>query len=345
MKIKIIYLSIIFTIFCIPPKKYDPKLFNHLVIDAGSSGTRFCLYSVKKNHQCLIQHLNDPCYSVPANNGLSYLTEQEIYDVLNQGFEILRKKTQQIDFISLLGTGGFRKLSQQEQQQKFHILNRYFNQGSFNAYQIKFISGEEEAYYAWKSIAILYQSNEHITLETGGATIQFAVGNKEFFDYISLPIGLNQSYETLISYKEFEPCKQGNRLSQEKYDYCKNFVQTHLYQNKELNKFLELYKEYSNKYKTYTLGRPWNSIFNLVNKNPINIEDLKTSGIFYCNLSEQELIQKIPSNFAKRICYLFFYHQAQMEALKIQKIYRGTDSWTIGASIDEKTFPYCNSFN
>ena len=346
MNFRIIILLIFFTIFCIPIKEKNHQSLNHLVIDAGSSGTRFCLYSIKKNFQCELQNFDDSCYSIPAQNGLADLSEQEIQKVLEQGFKIARQRTSKIDYISLLGTGGFRKLSYQQQQEKYFMIDQYFKNHSFESYQLKFISGKEEAYYAWKSIAILYKSNEHITIETGGATVQFAVGNREMFEYLSLPIGLNQAYERLITYKAFESCKYGNTLSKEGYEHCKNFVQTYVYQNEEIKKFFHQNSHYFNQLKVYTLGRPWTAIFNLLNQNPISLEDLKKAGIYYCSLSSQDLIKKnIPANFTKQICYLFYYHHAQIDALQIQKIYRGTDSWTIGASIDEKTIPYCNSSN
>ncbi|GIX41375.1 MAG: hypothetical protein KatS3mg129_1108 [Leptospiraceae bacterium] len=332
-----------FILFCLPVKEKITRKIHHLVIDAGSSGTRFCLYSILRNSQCRLENFNSNCFSIPAKNGIADLNKNEIIQTLNEGFKIIDKKTDHIDYISLLGTGGFRKLNAEEKNQKFNILTNYFKQNTSIPFNIKFISGKEEAYYAWKSISILYHSNNHITIETGGATIQIAIGDNNQFQYISLPLGMNQSYKKLLTYNSFNKCRYGNILSNNDYKDCKNIVKETIYNYQELSLFIEKNKHYINKYQIYTLGKPWSVIFSYIRKNPITIQDIELKGTYFCNLKENDLLKEnIPEKFAKQTCYLFYYHQAQLEALKINTVYKGTDSWTIGASIDPSTIPFCN---
>lgn len=346
MNNKFYIIIILFLIFCIPTKKVNQNKIHHLIIDAGSSGTRFCLYTLKKNSYCELENFQNSCFDIPSMNGLADLSKNEIYNTLNEGFKVLEKnkKLSEIHFISLLGTGGFRKLSDKERNIKETILNEYFKKNVFIPYKVKVLTGKEEAYFAWKSIFLLYQSTQHITLETGGATIQIAIGDFNHFDFISLPIGMNQSYENLLKYKDFEKCIYGKILSYEDYEDCKYITIKYIYKNKQLEDFLKKYNNKINNYKIYTLGKAWNAIFNYIDKNPITIKDINEKGKYFCNLDEQNLIKKgIPSKFAKQFCYLFYYHNAQLEFLKIDTIYKGTESWTLGASNDEDTIPYCKN--
>lgn len=333
-------------IFCIPPKQTQYHKIHHLIIDAGSSGTRFCLYSIAKNHKCNLNLNYDPCFNVNADDGLANLNQDQIEKVLNDGFSILKtniiKQPEEIHYISLLGTGGFRKLNKEHQNRQYQIIDNYFKNHSFNSYTIKFISGEEEAYFAWKAIETLYHSKNHITLETGGATVQFALFNNNF-EFISLPIGMNDSYNKLISLKEFSKCSYGNQLSNDIYDECKNLVKEHIYNNSTLKQFLQKHNNKFIEYPIYVLGKAWISIFHHIKKNPLTIQDIEIYGKYICKLSEDDIIKKdIPISIAKKQCYLFFYHQAQLESSGINKIFKGTESWTIGASINQNLVPDCN---
>lgn len=341
----IIYLTLLLS--CI--KSLQPQNFHkihHLIIDAGSSGTRFCFYSINKNHSCSLNLNGEACFNVEAEDGLANLNQKKIEKVLNDGFSLLKAnlklKTNEIHYISLLGTGGFRKLSKEDQYLKQQIIDAYFKKHSFHSYKIKFISGEEEAYFAWKAIEIMYHSKNHTILETGGATIQLALYNNNF-EFISLPIGMNESYDRLINIKEFAKCTYGNQLSEDTYNECKTMVKNHIYNEPTLKNFLERNVHLILENPVYVLGKAWMSIFNHLKKNPITIGDLESYGKYICKLSENEIVKKnISSHLAKKQCYLFFYHQAQLESLGLNKVFKGIESWTIGASINQNLLPECN---
>ncbi len=329
----VIFLILLGFSFC--QRKENNNSFYHLVIDAGSSGTRFCLYEIQKNqNQCMLKNYKESCKSIPAKNGIANLTKEEIEFLLDQGFHRINQK--KIEYISLLGTGGFRKLSEIEQKEKYRILSDYFSKIPIK-FNIKFITGKEEAYFAWKSIQILYNSNSHFILETGGATIQLAYGNLNDFQSISLPLGMNLAYEKLKQKKEFEKCSYGKVLSSKDFDDCKNFV------IKEYQNYIK--KTFSNqtqgKNKIYTLGKPWETIFLIIGKKSLEKEELNNSGKKICSLGKNDLKKLVKTEYIDRVCYLFYYHVAQIEFFEIQEVDYGTSSWSIGASIS--SIPDCEN--
>ncbi len=340
MRNKFFYISFILFLFCIPFKKnlnLIKKEFIHVVIDAGSSGTRFCPYKIIKNSNCELSTTGNICFSVPSRNGLANLNKEEIYKTLNEGFMILDKKYQYIDYVSLLGTGGFRQLSEEEQKEKYKIIQEYFSVFT-TPYQIEFISGEKEAYFAWKSLALVFRSREHISLETGGATIQIGIGNDNF-SYISFPAGMNKSYQKLVSNKEFKKCLYGNILHSKEYDECKEIVKKLIFENKDVKQFIKNHKKKFQSYKTYTLGKPWFSIFGFFNQDKISLQELEHKGKEICSLQPPKNIEN-NQTISDKTCYLFYFHQAEIETLGIKQIFKGIETWTISASLH--ALPFCN---
>lgn len=332
---------IISLLFCLPTIN-QKKIFYHLIIDAGSSGTRFCPYKIDYSTQkCILKELKEDCYIVPAKNGMANLSKEEINNVLDKGFSQIFSNYKKIDYISLLGTGGFRKLTQEEKKKKFESITEYFFKIPITS-NIKFISGEEESYLAWKSIEVFYNSKSHNILETGGATIQIGIKSEKFFS-ISLPFGMNSTYENLLENNEFkEKCKYGLKISPEQYEFCKNFIKEKIFNNQELIQFKDKYKNYLKINKTYSSGTPWYTIFTLTNANQLTSTILENKGKEFCNKTKEELFEyNLKEKYYDKLCYLFYYHSAQLESLEIPILYKGIESWTIGASISKIAIPYC----
>lgn len=332
---------IIIILYCLPQKNQN-KIFHHLVIDAGSSGTRFCPYKINYLNQiCILNEVKEECYIVPSKNGIANLSKEEINEVFDKGFNQIFLNHKKIDYISLLGTGGFRKLTQEEKKKKLEFITEYFFKIPITA-NIKIISGEEESYLAWKSIEVLYNSKNHNILETGGATIQIGIKSEKFLS-ISLPFGMNSTYESLLKIPEFKKkCQYGLRLNSTQYEYCKNLIKEKVYNNEELVQFVKKYKNYLKTNKTYSSGTPWYTIFSLTNTNQLSPSILEKQGKEFCNKTKEEFFQyNLEEKFFDKLCYLFYYHSAQLESLEISTIYKGIQSWTIGASISNIAIPYC----
>lgn len=340
----IIFLLFYFTL-CFPIQNSN-KEFVHLIIDAGSSGTRFCPYKINySKDQCSLKELQEKCITPPSKDGLDSLSKQEIYEVLDKGFESIFLQYKTVHYVSLLGTGGFRKLSAEQKKEKLESISEYFFKIPIHS-NIKFISGEEESYFAWKSIEVLYNSKSHTILETGGATIQIAIG-KNHFKYISLPYGINSVYQQSIQFKEFaENCRYGLRLNPQNYKFCKDFIKEKYYQSKEFIDFITLNKEDLITTKMYSSGTPWYVIFSQTKSKNLTPTQLQEQGEKICSYSKEDLLKKgIQEKYIQSLCYLYYYHSAQLESIGTPMIYKGIQSWTIGASISQKAIPYCKEIN
>ncbi len=342
--IKNIYkIIIVFALSCFPAKT-SKEVFYHLIIDAGSSGTRFCPYQIYLNqNHCTLKDFSDPCISINSKNGLADLSKEEIHQTLDKGFDFIFLNYKSIDFISLLGTGGFRKLNNEERKEKLKYISEYFLKIPITT-NIKLISGEEEAYFAWKSIEILYNSKNHNIIETGGATIQFAyIDENKNFHSISLPIGMNRTYENLIKFKEFqENCKYGLNLNSFMFEFCKNFIKEKIYEDPNLKNFIKEHKRNFFRNTTYTSGTPWYTIFTLTKSKEITIDQLKKYGENFCSKTQNEFQKENSKDiYTDKNCYLFYYHLAQLESLQISQVSKGIQSWTLGASVSQKSIPYC----
>lgn len=344
--IKYLYkIIIIFILSCIPTSKSE-NVFYHLIIDAGSSGTRFCPYQVLWiQNQCSLKNLSDPCISIASKNGLANLPKEEIHKTLDKGFDSIFSKYKSIHYISLLGTGGFRKLNSEERKEKLHYISEYFLKIPITS-NIKLITGEEEAYFAWKSIEALYSTTTHNIIETGGATIQIAYRDSEKkFHLISVPLGMNTSYEHLIRFKEFEEnCKYGSssKLDSSMFLFCMNFVKNKIFSESNLINFIKEHNYNLARNKTYSSGTPWYTIFTLTKTKELTKDQIKQNGEIYCSKTKEELQKEgIDSYYSERICYLFYYHLAQLESIGIYNVYKGSQSWTLGAAVSQKSIPYC----
>ena len=173
-----------------------PQESVHLVIDLGSSGTRFCLYGVKSlpGQGCALTPLKPICSRVPG--GLARLTQghrvSHVADLvdppLQHGWSLLgRSKLRgEVRAATALGTGGFRDrvtgqpVERPEWQAAFTEVERFLRrEAGLSTVSARPITGQEEGRLAWFGLA---QSDgmpeEFAAIEAGGATIQLAVGQK-----------------------------------------------------------------------------------------------------------------------------------------------------------------------
>ncbi|EHQ05961.1 hypothetical protein Lepil_1270 [Leptonema illini DSM 21528] len=303
----------------------------HLVIDAGSSGTRFCLYRMQftssSSNSCKIKQ--GECRSVVADDGLAALPPEKAKEALRGGFASLTEaQKNRIVHVSLLGTGGFRRLSSSAQKTAMTGLAEAIFETGLPA-TVRVISGEEEALLAWRSIHSETGSNSHAIIETGGATVQVATGTDGRVNRsISLPLGMN---ETRSHLKKESACFSAP--SADRFDTCK----------RELLPLLGPLRQWTvPERNTYGLGNPYAAIFKQLDRDEIRRTDIDARGRLLCaSDSEQMAEYGIAAEHQKLTCYLFAFHSAQLELLGVESVQKGSGSWPPGAALSPEFFPSC----
>lgn len=303
----------------------------HLVIDAGSSGTRFCLYRMQftssSSNSCNIKQ--GECRSVVADDGLAALPTEKAKEVLRGGFASLTEaQKNRIVHVSLLGTGGFRRLSPSAQKTAMTGLAEVIFETGLPA-TVRVISGEEEALLAWRSIRAETGSDSHAIIETGGATIQVATGTDgQVTRSISLQLGMNEIRSRL---KKESACFSAP--SEDRFDTCK----------RELLPLLGPLRQWAiPEQNTYGLGNPYVAIFKQLDADKIKRTDIDARGRLLCAAGSEQLSEYgIAAEHQKLTCYLFAYHSAQLELLGAGSVHKGSGSWPPGAAISPEFFPSC----
>ncbi|HNO68744.1 MAG TPA: hypothetical protein PKI49_09540 [Pseudomonadota bacterium] len=189
----------------------------HLVLDLGSSGTRFCMYpvlvdgSAAERRRCRIPNAGANPTCVKMSGGIAALVRGHKADEvpgliaprLRQAWEMLgdplRKGNPQlrdrIRGVVALGTGGFRNPStnlpddRQEFKAVWTEIERFFHAEAKQEHVVaKTISGLMEARLAWLGVAQQVPASpkdSFAIIEVGGASIQFATSGRSL-DYEDL---------------------------------------------------------------------------------------------------------------------------------------------------------------
>lgn len=332
----------------------------HLVIDAGSSGTRFCLYELKKdvtNNTCNAKNVEgsyNKCKSIPAANGIADLKPEEGLEVIKNGLNeiesydpILKQKIFQS---TLIGTGGFRRYLPEKYLPTIEAINQYFEKENIYS-TTKVISGDEEAKFAWLSAKHFpEQFKKHGILEIGGATVQVAFeksseNNNSNLVTFSDKIGSNVSFDKLSLIGVFNRfCEQPVvTYKNDLFSECKKFVYNNIFRRSELKKFVRK-QPLPNDVKFYGMGGSWHATFRIIKQDKITKKEFMKLGHSFCGMGQQEIetIYGIPSKYAERQCYTFAYQTALMDTLKIDSIYNGKgESYTKGVSTSSEFLKTC----
>ncbi len=216
----------------------DPSV--HLVMDLGSSGTRFCLYRVlhrADGRGCRLAPSRPVCSRV--SGGLAKLSRGHrvnhiaglIEPHLRNGWSLLGNARlggdlelrSQVRAAVALGTGGFRDtatgqpISHPEWQTLFAEVERFLRRETGNANVVaRAMTGEEEGRLAWLGLAQgEHRPAEFAAIEAGGATVQLAVGKisglQAAVEVATDPHGQDVVFEQFVSRlgprkKEFQVC-------------------------------------------------------------------------------------------------------------------------------------------
>ncbi|MBW7857690.1 MAG: hypothetical protein H3C43_05215 [Leptonema sp. (in: Bacteria)] len=310
----------------------EPEKSNlHLVIDAGSSGTRFCLFQM--NYSSNLPHCrvkSGECQNVNSSNGLASLHSSQIKQAIDEGFaQIPNEKQLQINHVALLGTGGFRALPDTTRNSKIsEIANEIFKTG-YPA-TVKVITGEDEALLAWRSITAENKSDTHGIVEIGGATLQVAAGRSNtILSKVSYPLGMNTVKDKL---KPTSACFLDPNI--DRFENCKN----------DLKPLLESLKPAieTDKLTYYGLGNPIQAIFTQLKTDQLKLSQINTTGAQVCQSNSDQLTKLgILTKFQPLSCYLFAFQSVSYENLGISKLSQGNGSWPAGATISGEYFPEC----
>lgn len=316
----------------------------HLIVDAGSSGSRFCPFEIEDAPSCELYESDIKCMKPQARTGLADLNQNEIESVISEGLAGLDSSYRnRIVQISVLGTGGFRKHSTGKQKKQIQLIAQAIQTTNHEAI-IKVITGEQEAVYAWKSVGLKYRTKDHTILETGGATVQFAARNKTGnLQSISLPAGMNATSQKYSSLKEFQECQNEapeTGLEPDKAEQRLNSCVKLLISKKGPFQGLSSIQKTD---RVYALGAPWDAIFHILETDKIDFDELKAAGIKSCSMNRDELIEwGVHPRFTDSNCYLFAYHIAQLKAAAVNTVHSARGSWPAGAAISGDVLGMCS---
>ncbi|MEM7181091.1 MAG: hypothetical protein AAF518_09270 [Spirochaetota bacterium] len=334
----------------------------HLVVDAGSSGTRFCLYQIEKSSEQIhgsycksipIAGAYGKCKSIYAENGIADLGESKGPPVILKGISEMEFAspgiTSKISATALLGTGGFRRLPKAQAEQILAKIRKTFTDNKMQA-QVRMISGEEEAEYAYYSIQQTHTTQENMgILEIGGASVQVAYSVGGVLRKVSDAIGIGASYEKVteaVDYQEqcFQPPSEffvRKKREGQTFQACKSLVKEKVFSPSALQRSFAT--PLGNTIKFYGMGKVWQAKFSHHETDVLQKTELETTAEKYCKLTVADLVDKdILEKFARRECYTYSYLVSLMESVGIEEIHNGEgQSFTRGAAIVPGIFSGC----
>lgn len=315
----------------------------HLVVDAGSSGTRLCPFVVQAESSgtCSIAKAESKsqCVDVPARAGLADLEPAEVDEALTKGLAELPPAVRtRVGAAALLGTGGFRRHSEAEQARVIHAAHDWFARLNIPA-NAQVITGEEEGRLAWYSVRELTGSRRHAVVETGGVSVQLAAGEGAQVQSVSASVGLNDTFRKLRDDPAFPACANaGGTPKGLDADRCAALITDKVYSTSAIaNPGFPVVDT------VFGLGTPWVIIFDkYLKRSETTLPELRDAARKVCAQSAAEIQAATGEEpeFARRACYLMAYHVAQIEAIPgVKLVRRGGESWPRGAAVNARYFP------
>ncbi|MCR9141946.1 MAG: hypothetical protein NXI24_06820 [bacterium] len=344
------------------PKPDDGPL--HLVIDAGSSGTRLCLFEIQRScdtdSQACACHAPEArtagqstgagtCQSIPDSPGLATLPPAGAATALARGLEqsLAPAIIERLQGAVLLGTGGFRQVPAERRAAIVQALSSELKH-NIEASGVAVLSGSDEGRLAWLAMREIEESSSHAILETGGASVQFAGGpDSQAIESISLPIGINKAFESLQSDPQLARCYPfGAPDGQTDFDDCRAAIRRAVFSDaaaKSLTKAAAGARDAGDDAgRLFGLGSSWRAVFAGMDQSKVSLSELLHFGRRVCaerKLTEQERTSK----YLKRRCYLYAYQSVLLEETGFDRITRGNESWPRGAAISGEFFPACSA--
>ncbi len=314
----------------------DGGLPLHAVIDAGSSGTRICLFAVKKDGDaCHAVDTEFGCKDVPAEDGLADIGPERTTQVVRSALALVQSDSKRIQGAALLGTGGFRRAQPARQTEVMRAAGSVLLEQGYPS-TVRVIQGEEEGRLAWFSIAEAKGSRAHRTLEIGGATVQLTTGTEASVRAISTPDGLNDSAKKLGDKSAcFHPG------TEDAHKVCVTEIRDRVFLNSRLSDFAMGFSAAEKALPLYGLGAPWNAVFGRAGKTELTVEDIDRQAAMLCGKTIQELSTMMKPEYAARACYLNSYAGELLRVAGAKTVLKGNESWPRGASVAPEYFADC----
>lgn len=328
------------------PSSSDVPL--HLVIDAGSSGTRLCLFGIKYlEGQCSAVDLRPPydrCSQFAETQGLADMGDEKAKQAVESALSQIDGDTRnEIRAAALLGTGGFRKLPKERREAILDRIRAAFDAHSLPV-RLEVITGEQEGTLAWKTVSQNFSSLDHIILETGGATVQLAYGTVDAIKSASSPVGISEAFITLREEGNFSYCYHQKTAGRRDVDYdnCRRYVRARLFDGSAIQQLARGIDPERKQQAIYAIGGSWRATFSVLGSNELSLSDIIEQGRKLCKIDPDKLPDHgIAKRFAPRACFQYAYQAGLLEATGFQKIRNGFESWPKGAAISKEYFPDC----
>ncbi|MFO0577736.1 MAG: hypothetical protein U1A78_27330 [Polyangia bacterium] len=313
-----------------------PQESVHLVIDLGSSGTRFCLYGVKSvpGQGCSLTPLKPICSRVPG--GLARLTQghrvSHVADLvdppLQHGWSLLgRSKLRgEVRAATALGTGGFRDrvtgqpVERPEWQAAFTEVERFLRrEAGLSSVSARPITGQEEGRLAWFGLA---QSDgmpeEFAAIEAGGATIQLAVGKKGAspadIEVATDPQGQDVVFDRLFTSdrvlaRSFQACYNPRHPRRQDGLKCIELLSREAFRNSAVRRLAEktsarrlygLGLSYADLFRSYPAAPPWPQKQDASMHARLSIDQIRQLTVLLCPRTDAEIRKYAPNALAVR---------------------------------------------
>lgn len=340
-----------------PGAASPPTRIVHLVVDAGSSGTRFCLWNVTPAPgACTAPERIGECLRPSEGKGLHSMTPAEIRALLDTSLQTLQSRAP-IARAVLLATGGFR-----DEQGRIDASRPGFD-AQWSAVREAFvraripavarpIGGEEEGRLGWLGVAQhLRPAGAFTTIETGGATCQLATAADPaaaFADVraVSDVIGQNHTWKRFAGQPAFRVCAAGSAdPAGQDADACAALIEREVFAPSRLRAAIPPERR-----PLYALGTPWNYIFTRFTPHApghptatsVTLAQLRAIARKYCALSPAQISAEADTYGPERVCYMLSYHVAFLRSMGgadegAVRITNGEESWERGAAITGRT--------
>jgi len=273
-----------------PPDPPTVTQVAHLVIDSGSSGTRFCLFTVERSNEeapskrCAVGDSLPTCGK--GDGGLAAMTNgkppsevpatvtpnlEEAWSKLSDAIKDAGGDTavlNEISYAAALGTGGYRDPATAAPAQNpawdavWETIRQFLMGKGVENVVAEAILGEDEGKLAWTGVAeATAPTEEFAIIETGGATLQLAAGAPED-DYEALKAtavyrGQTYEFEELKSDPAFTVCYSPMDKAMQDADACINLITEKVFSDGDLSALAAGVTPRL----LYGLGAPWSSIF------------------------------------------------------------------------------------
>jgi hypothetical protein len=321
-----------------PERRPEEQTPVHLVVDLGSSGTRFCLYRVRSGpgqRGCELSAPRPVCSRV--RGGLARLTRTHrpghvaelIEPQLRSAWTLLGDPSggdpalrSRVRAATALGTGGFRDratgqpVERPEWQTLFTEVEQFLKREAGATTAIaRPITGEEEGRLAWLGLAQGEgRPEEFAAVEAGGATIQLAVGKAGAgpVEVATDPQGQDVVFERFLlgsraTARAFQVCYNPKRPRKQDALQCIDLLAREVFRNSAVHRLAEkssarplfgLGLSFADLFRSYPAAPPWPKKEDAVMHEKLTLERIRQLAVLLCPRTDHEIKAYAPNALA-----------------------------------------------